>query len=109
MATSSPLPTSAAGNANTSDVRGRSLISGRPLCNGTLTTSTPFPPQLLEPPGRLPGCSMQISFSSELAHAMAVMLLELHSELEEFAYQHDQAADSAEQLAANLLGSSVQA
>ena len=52
---------------------------------------------------------MQISFSSELAHAMAVMLLELHSELEEFAYQHDQAADSAEQLAANLLGSSAQA
>ena len=52
---------------------------------------------------------MQISFSSELAHAMAVMLLELHAELEEFAYQHDQAADTAEQLAANLLGSSVQA
>ncbi|QNI59093.1 hypothetical protein SynBIOSU31_02227 [Synechococcus sp. BIOS-U3-1] len=52
---------------------------------------------------------MQISFSSELAHSMAVMLLELHAELEEFAYQHDQAADAADQLTSNLLGSASQA
>ncbi len=52
---------------------------------------------------------MQISFSSELAHSIAVMLLELRAELDEFAYQHDQAADVAEQLTSNLLGSSSQA
>jgi len=52
---------------------------------------------------------MQISFSSELAHSMAVMLLELHAELEEFAYQHDHASDQVEQLSTNLLGSSAQA
>ena len=55
---------------------------------------------------------MQISFSSELAHSMAVMLMELHAELEEFAYQQDHVsdhADHAEQLSTNLLGSSAQA
>ncbi|WP_170953616.1 hypothetical protein [Synechococcus sp. UW179A] len=52
---------------------------------------------------------MQISFSRELAHSMAVMLLELHAELEEFAYQHDHASDHVEQLSPNLLGSSTQA
>ena len=40
---------------------------------------------------------------------MAVMLLELHAELEEFAYQHDQAADAADQLTSNLLGNAFQA
>lgn len=34
---------------------------------------------------------MQNSFSRELAHSLAVMLLEMHAELEEFAYQMDQA------------------
>ena len=52
---------------------------------------------------------MQISFSSELAHSMAVMLMELHAELEEFAYQQDHASDHAERLSTNLLGSSAQA
>ena len=52
---------------------------------------------------------MQISFSRELAHSMAVMLLELHAELEEFAYQQDLVPDHAEQLSTNLLGSSAQA
>ena len=52
---------------------------------------------------------MQISFSSELAHSMAVMLLELHAELEEFAYQQDHVSEHAEQLSTNLLGSSAQA
>ena len=52
---------------------------------------------------------MQISFSSELAHSMAVMLMELHAELEEFTYQHDHVPDPAEQLSSNLLGSSAQA
>ena len=84
-------------------------MSERPLCNGTLTTSTPFPLKLLEPRGRTFEHSMQISFSSELAHSMAVMLLELHAELEEFAYQHDHASDQVEQLSTNLLGSSAQA
>jgi len=51
---------------------------------------------------------MQISFGRELAHSMAVMLLELHAELEEFAYQHDQLAEGAEPLTGNLLGSSAQ-
>ena len=109
MVTSSRLPTSAAGNASTSDRPGRRLISERPLCNGTLTTSTPSPLKLLEPACRNLEYSMQISFSSELAHSMAVMLMELNAELEEFAYQHDQAADAAEQLTSNLLGSSSQA
>ena len=109
MGTSFPLPTSAAGNASTSDHSGRQLIKWRPLCNGTLTTATPFPLKLLEPPGWIFERSMQISFSSELAHSIAVMLLELRAELDEFAYQHDQAADVAEQLTSNLLGSSSQA
>ncbi|WP_170951884.1 hypothetical protein [Synechococcus sp. GEYO] len=52
---------------------------------------------------------MQISFSSELAHSMAVMLMELHAELEEFAYQQDHVSDHAERLSTNLLGSSAQA
>ena len=52
---------------------------------------------------------MQISFSHELARLLAVMLLELHAELEEFAYQHDHASDHAEQLSPPLLGSSAQA
>lgn len=109
MVTSSRLQTSAAGNASTSDDLGRCLMSVRPLCNGTLTTSTPSSLKLLEPACRTLECSMQISFSSELAHSMAVMLLELHAELEEFAYQHDQAADAADQLTSNLLGSASQA
>ena len=109
MVTSSRLPTSAAGNASTSDRPGRRLISERPLCNGTLTTSTPSPLKLLEPACRNLEYSMQISFSSELAHSMAVMLLELNAELEEFAYQQDHVSDHAEQLSTNLLGSSAQA
>ena len=109
MGTSFPLPTSAAGNASTSDHLGRHLIWWRPLCNGTLTTATPFPLKLLEPRCRKLERSMQISFSSELAHSMAVMLLELHAELEEFAYQQDLVPDHAEQLSTNLLGSSAQA
>jgi hypothetical protein len=52
---------------------------------------------------------MQISFSSELAHSMAVMLLELQAELDEFAYQHEHACEPAEQLTTNLMGSSSQA
>ena len=32
---------------------------------------------------------MQNSFSRELAHSLAVMLLEMQAELEEFAYQVD--------------------
>ena len=52
---------------------------------------------------------MPISFSRELAHSMAVMLLELHAELEEFAYQQDLVSDHADQLSTNLLGSSAQA
>ncbi len=51
---------------------------------------------------------MQISFGRELAHSMAVMLLELHAELEEFAYQNDHQAEVAETLTVNLLGSSAQ-
>lgn len=47
---------------------------------------------------------MQISFSSELAHSMAVMLLELHAELEEFAYQHDHVSDHGEQLFPPFVG-----
>ncbi len=109
MGTSFPLPTSAAGNASTSDHSGRHLISWRPLCNGSLTTSTPFLLKLLEPLGWKFERSMPISFSRELAHSMAVMLLELHAELEEFAYQQDHASDHAEQLSTNLLGSSAQA
>ena len=109
MGTSFPLPTSAAGNASTSDHSGRHLISWRPLCNGTLTTSTPFPLKLLEPLGWKFEHFMPISFSRELAHSMAVMLLELHAELEEFAYQQDHVSDHAEQLSTNLLGSSAQA
>ena len=109
MATSFPLPTSAAGNASTSDHSGRHLINWRPLCNGTLTTATPFPLKLLEPRGRTFERSMQISFSRELAHSMAVMLLELRAELEEFAYQQDHVSDHADQLSTKLLGSSVQA
>ena len=109
MGTSFPLPTSAAGNASTSDHSGRHLINGRPLCNGTLTTATPFPLKLLETLGRTFERSMQISFSSELAHSMAVMLLELHAELEEFAYQQDHVSDHADQLSTNLLGTSAQA
>ena len=109
MVTSSRLPTSAAGNASTSDHSGRQLINWRPLCNGTLTTATPFPLKLLETRGWKSERSMQISFSSELAHSMAVMLLELNAELEEFAYQQDHVSDHAEQLSTNLLGSSAQA
>ena len=52
---------------------------------------------------------MQISFSRELAHSLAVMLLELQAELEEFAYQHDHASDHAEQPSPYLLESSAQA
>ena len=52
---------------------------------------------------------MHNSFSIELADSMAVMLLELHAELEEFAYQQDQVTEPVEQLSANLLGSSAQA
>ena len=52
---------------------------------------------------------MQISFSSELAHSMAVMLLELQAELEEFAYQHEHGSEPAERLTTNLMGSSSQA
>ena len=99
----------AAGSASTSDYSGRRLIGVRPLCNGTLTISTPSSFKLLEPPGRKFERSMQISFSSELAHSMAVMLLELHAELEEFAYQHDHVSDHGEQLFPHLLGSSAQA
>ena len=51
---------------------------------------------------------MQISFSSELAHSMAVMLLELQAELEEFAYQHEHVSEPAE-LTTNLMGSTSQA
>ena len=51
---------------------------------------------------------MQISFGRELAHSMAVMLLELHAELEEFAYQHDHQNEQNGTLSANLLGSSAQ-
>ena len=109
MGTSFPLPTSAAGNASTSDHVGRQLIKWRPLCNGSLTTSTPFPLKLLEPLGWKFEHFMPISFSRELAHSMAVMLLELHAELEEFAYQQDLVPDHAEQLSTNLLGSSAQA
>ena len=109
MGTSFPLPTSAAGNASTSDHSGRHLISGGPLCNGSLTTSTPFPLKLLETLGWTFERSMPISFSRELAHSMAVMLLELRAELEEFAYQQDHVSDHAEQLSTNLLGSSAQA
>ena len=109
MGTSFPLPTSVAGNASTSDHLGRHLIWWRPLCNGTLTTATPFPLKLLETRGWKSERSMQISFSSELAHSMAVMLLELNAELEEFAYQQDHVSDHAEQLSTNLLGSSAQA
>ena len=109
MVTSSRLPTSAAGNASTSDHSGRQLINWRPLCNGTLTTATPFPLKLLETRGWKSERSMQISFSSELAYSMAVMLLELNAELEEFAYQQDHVSDHAEQLSTNLLGSSAQA
>ena len=109
MVTNSQLPTSVVGNASTSDHWGRCLMSERPLCNGTLTTATPFPLKLLEPPGWIFERSMQISFSSELAHSMAVMLMELHAELEEFAYQQDHVSDHAEQLSTNLLGSSAQA
>ncbi len=79
MGTSFLPPTSAAGNASTSDLLGRHLISWRPLCNGTLTTSTPFLLKLLEPLGWTFERSMPISFSRELAHSMAVMLLELVS------------------------------
>ena len=109
MGTSFPLPTSVAGNASTSDHKGRQLINWRPLCNGTLTTATPFPLKLLETRGWKSERSMQISFSSELAHSMAVMLLELNAELEEFAYQQDHVSEHAEQLSTNLLGSSAQA
>jgi len=109
MGTSFPLPTSVAGNASTSDYSGRQLINWRPLCNGTLTTATPFPLKLLETRGWKSERSMQISFSSELAHSMAVMLLELNAELEEFAYQQDHVSEHAEQLSTNLLGSSAQA
>ena len=52
---------------------------------------------------------MQISFSSELAHSMAVMLLELRAELEEFAYQHEHSPEPSEQFTTNLIGSSFQA
>ena len=52
---------------------------------------------------------MQISFSSELAHSMAVMLLELQAELEEFAYQHEHVSEPAEKLTTNLMGSTSQA
>ncbi len=109
MGTSFPLPTSVAGNASTSDHSGRQLINWRPLCNGTLTIATPFPLKLLETWGWKSERSMQISFSSELAHSMAVMLLELNAELEEFAYQQDHVSEHAEQLSTNLLGSSAQA
>ena len=109
MGTSFPLPTSVAGNASTSDHSGRQLINWRPLCNGTLTTATPFPLKLLETWGWKSERSMQISFSGELAHSMAVMLLELNAELEEFAYQQDHVSEHAEQLSTNLLGSSAQA
>ena len=108
MGTSFPLPTSVAGNASTSDHSGRQLINWRPLCNGTLTTATPFPLKLLETQGWKSERSMQISFSSELAHSMAVMLLELNAELEEFAYQQDHVSEHAEQLSTKLLGSSAQ-
>ncbi len=84
-------------------------MSERPLCNGTLTTSTPVRLELLEPLLRIHLRSMQISFSSELAHSMAVMLLELQAELDEFAYQHEHACEPAEQLTTNLMGSSSQA
>ena len=52
---------------------------------------------------------MQISFSRELAHSLAVMLLELHAELEEFAFQHDHASERAKPLSTKLMGSSAQA
>ena len=37
---------------------------------------------------------MQNSFSRELAHSLAVMLLEMQAELEEFAYQVDRVPQS---------------
>jgi|TARA_Y100000589_G_scaffold171942_1_gene163237 hypothetical protein len=52
---------------------------------------------------------MQISFSRELAHSLAVMLLELQAELEEFAYQHEHASDIVQPLSSELMSSSAQA
>ncbi len=52
---------------------------------------------------------MQNSFSRELAHSLAVMLLEMQAELEEFAYQMDQATYGSESMAPCALESSAQA
>ena len=62
----------------------------------------------LETPGREREGFMQISFGRELAHSMAVMLLELQAELDEFAYQHDHQVEPVEPLTGKLLGTSAQ-
>lgn len=55
-------------------------------------------------------CSMQNSFSSKMAHSMALMLLEMQAELEEFAYQQDILLIAETQpLPSSALGRSTQA
>ena len=53
---------------------------------------------------------MQNSFSSEMAHSMALMLLEMQAELEDFAYQQDILLTAGTQpLPSSALGHSTQA
>lgn len=53
---------------------------------------------------------MQNSFSSKMAHSMALMLLEMQAELEEFAYQQDILLIAETQpLPSSALGRSTQA
>ena len=52
---------------------------------------------------------MQNSFSRELAHSLAVMILEMQAELEEFAYQMDRAAQAIPTDSCRALESQAQA